>query len=469
MDLGLGHLAGSLEQILNASYDEIFISDGDGVTRWVNQACAQLYGVRPEDLIGRTANDMEASGLFSPSATLKVLREGKAATVMHTTPTGRHVVATANPVRNDRGDIIAVITNSRDMTDVFRLQEQVDEFAELIRRWGEELAEHRAQVLDTSEPLIGNSKDMEHLKALIRRVARVDSTVLIHGESGVGKNVVATQLHRLSPRADGPFIHVNCGAIPESLLESELFGYEGGAFTGALKHGKAGLFALADGGTLFLDEISEFPLHLQVKLLTVIQDRQFMPVGGTKPVSFNARLVCATNQDLVNMVDAGRFRRDLFYRINVIPVTIPPLRQRAEDIPLLVQHALNRHATRLGAARHCSPEVMESLLSYPWPGNIRELENTIERMCVLSEGGQLDIDLLPREIRHWQEPGATPVGFVWRGQPLHDALKQVEGQILAVAAERFTSTYQIGKALGISQASASRKLREHRLTPGDAD
>jgi two-component system response regulator AtoC len=247
--------------------------------------------------------------------------------------------------------------------------------------------------------LLGNHQAIQTLRSFVEYVAKTDSTVLIQGESGTGKEVVARLLHQLSSRAGGPWVPINCAAIPETLLESELFGHEKGAFSGALTV-RQGRFELAHGGTLFLDEIGEMPLPLQAKLLRAVQERAFERVGGTRTIRVNVRIIAATNQDLDQLVRERRFRADLYYRLHVIPITVPPLRERASDIPLLVQHFL-AHFNEAAQARveGLTEDALAALCRYPWPGNVRELENLIERLVILKRTGRITVDDLPDNIR----------------------------------------------------------------------
>lgn len=256
--------------------------------------------------------------------------------------------------------------------------------------------------------LIGKSKAIEEILSLILRVSRSDSTVLIMGESGTGKELVARMIHSKSDRSSKPFIPVNCAAIPSELLESELFGHERGAFTGAVQP-RSGRFELANHGTLFLDEIGDMPLHLQVKILRVIQDKTFERVGSSKPISVDVRIIAATNKNLENEVKEGRFREDLYWRLNVVPILIPPLRERKDDIPLLCEYFIEKFEKKFGYSIRISEEVFEAFKNYSWPGNVRELENLIERFFVLSENQTVTLKDLPDRILHSEKGFAREV------------------------------------------------------------
>ncbi len=246
--------------------------------------------------------------------------------------------------------------------------------------------------------IVGQSIQIQRVLTLIDKLSKTDSTVLIMGESGTGKELVAKMIHQKSQRGEKPFIPVNCAAIPSELLEAELFGYEKGAFTGASTT-RQGRFELANEGTIFLDEIGDMPLHLQVKILRVIQDRSFERIGGTKSIQVDVRIIAATNKNLENEVKEGRFREDLFWRLNVVPVVIPPLRERKEDIPLLCDYFIDKFSKKFGYSLKINSQVMEIFLNYHWPGNVRELENLIERLYVLNDGGTVSVEDIPERIR----------------------------------------------------------------------
>ncbi len=286
--------------------------------------------------------------------------------------------------------------------------------------------------------IIGESRAIRQIFSLIKRVSSSKSTVLITGESGTGKELIARAIHQNSPRHNQPFVAVSCGAIPENLLESELFGYMKGAFTGAVAN-KMGLFELADRGTLFLDEIGELPLLIQVKLLRVLQEKQFKRVGGTKDISVDVRIVSATNRDLQKMVSENMFREDLYYRLNVIPIHLPPLRERKEDIPLLARHFLEKYNHEIGKHfTHVSDEAMERLQAYDWPGNIRELENVIERAVALETEPVIEVSNLPETIRGTvgHLPSSIPEDIPPEGIDLENIVDEIEKDLLVKALEK---------------------------------
>jgi len=313
---------------------------------------------------------------------------------------------------------------------------------------------------DLTSEIIGSTPSIRQILDMVRKIGPTDSTVLITGETGVGKELIARAVHMSSRRKAKPFIKVNCAAIPETLIESELFGYEKGAFTGAVIN-KPGRFEIAERGTLFLDEIGEIPPHLQVKLLTVLQDKAFERVGGVKTIKVDMRIIAATNKDLKEAVESGEFRSDLFYRLNVVPIHIPPLRERRDDISSQVEYFLNRFCTKYGKGTlKTSPEIMPALISYDWPGNIRELENVMERMVLMSEGEEIGYEHLPTEIQGI-EPATDPqtlkgtVDSIYRSterQLIEDALKKTDQNRTKAA-----------KLLGISRRTLQNKIKEYDL------
>jgi DNA-binding NtrC family response regulator len=309
------------------------------------------------------------------------------------------------------------------------------------------------------DKFIGNSEVVVKLKKLASRVAGSDSTVLIRGESGTGKDLVAKAIHHHSPRANGPFVTINCAALPETLLEAELFGHRKGSFTGAFRD-KDGLFKVAGGGTFFLDEVGNTSLAIQVKLLRVLEEKRITPVGDTKPIDVDVRLIAATNADLEVEVKEGRFRADLFYRLNVIPIHIPPLRERADDIPLLVDYFIAKFASRSkSSVRRISSAAMKLLTGYGWPGNVRELENTIERAILLNRTDSLDVADFPEKLSK-----VEPVGLVTEANPITPTLEFIEkAYIQYVMTQTHGKKSEAAKILGIDSSTLYRKLERYQL------
>ncbi len=460
-----------LQTIVETANDHFFIVSGDGQIVDISPGAEAVYGVSREELLSSSVQQLQAAGVLKPSITLEVMRTRKPAQLMQVTGTGRRVIAEAYPVFVE-GKLERIISRSRDLTDLQLLQ---DEYALLQKRFNEHLKRSQAapgaeeQALDDAlDDLKVRSSVMREIALLLKRVAPSDANVLMLGESGVGKTAFAKQLHRWSQRCDGPFIEVNCAAIPENLFESEMFGYQPGAFSGAARQGKAGLLEQAEGGTLFLDEIGELPLLMQTKLLKVIQDGSLTRLGDTRPRRVDFRLVVATNQDLAKQVEAGRFRLDLYYRLNVIPVTLPPLRDRREDIPVLVEACLGRLNQRYGRQKILDTRVWSTLMGSDWPGNVRELENWLERAWLSSPTDQIEVPAFHSSAAHsYAEslPGdshSSPAAL-----EAHETLKQylarLECETLAELSKTLPSTYAIAERLGISQSSVVRRLQRYGI------
>ncbi|MBX6395365.1 MAG: sigma 54-interacting transcriptional regulator, partial [Alicyclobacillaceae bacterium] len=336
-----------LNAIIDNAYDGILIADELGYVVRVNPAFCRLSGLPESAYVGKHLTELVKTGIFrEPSVTWQALQERRPISGIQRYPTGQEHLVSAVPIVNGEGDIKGAVANIRDMTELSRLREQLEATQEKSRQYESELQDLRKRL--AQDEIVAVSPAMAKVIELAGRVANFDSTVLILGESGVGKEVVARYIHRVGNRSDGPFVEINCGALPEDLLESELFGYEPGAFTGARRTGKTGLFEAADGGILFLDEIGEMSPALQVKLLRVIQDQEFTRVGGVETVRVNCRIIAATHRDLKEQVRRGLFREDLFYRLYVVPIYIPPLRERPEDIPALVQYYLKKYNEKYG-------------------------------------------------------------------------------------------------------------------------
>lgn len=383
----------ALEEAFEASYDGIHILDSDGRTLLINKACERIEGITKEDIGDKTISRLVEEGYYDKSVTLMVLDEKREVTELQRAKNGKSILVTGMPIYDDSGEIVRVIVNSRDITELMDLREQLRHKENLLNMYKEEL-----NFYNMRSKFIANSKPMKMVIKTAVSVAKVNSNVLITGESGTGKSLVAEIIHKNSSRKERDFVKIDCGAIPDNLFESELFGYEGGAFTGADSKGKAGLVEMADGGTLFLDEIGEISPMSQAKLLRFIQEKQFYKIGGKEPVEVDVRIIAATNRDLEEMVKEKAFREDLLYRINVIPIEIPPLRKRKEDILPLVLNRLRKINNEYDMKRSISAKAMDKLIEYGWPGNVRELENVIERIAVTASGDEIKAEELPETL-----------------------------------------------------------------------
>ena len=435
-----------LFSVIEAIHDNVAIVDHNGVMRWVSSCFERNYGISRDRVIGRTTYELEAEKVFSPSVAALVLKTRRVVTLTEATRSGQYNIVTGVPIYDDDGDVSFVVSYSVDMRYSRRLHEEYQKISALVSP--------NAPQTSGGLPFSGT---MRAIAATIEKLAKVNTTVLITGESGVGKNVVARLVHHLSDRTNGPLVEINCAGIPAPLLESELFGYEAGAFTGASHKGKEGRIALADKGTLFLDEIGELPLRLQSKLLQVIQEKQIVKLGGVKPVSIDFRLVAATNQDLEALVEKKRFRSDLFFRLNVLPLWIPPLRERREEIVPLCLSILGEMNAKYGTEKVFSDEVKRHLAAYSWPGNIRELRNVSERLVIVSSGGVIKADELPEHMFRHQENQESPIG-----KSLPDALETLERRMILEAYKACGTTTGVAKALGISQPTAARKIAKYK-------
>jgi PAS domain S-box-containing protein len=443
-----------LDAIINSSFDGIYVTDGEGKTIRINEAYSRITGIRADEVLGKTMSELVESGVYDQSATMLVMERREPVTISQELRTGKSILVTGSPIIGENGQLRRVVTNVRDITELNCLRKELDQAMGLQMHYEERLS--RYQVLDKYVIRAQKSRD---LIDLVLRLGQVDSTVLIQGESGVGKEMIAEILHSNSLRKDKPLVRINCGAIPENLLESELFGYESGAFTGANKGGKIGIFEVAQHGTLFLDEIAELPLHLQVKLLRVIQEREMTRVGGTTPIKVDVRLIAATNQDLWELVNKNLFRKDLYFRLNVVPITVPPLRERKEEIPALAAQFVRQFNQKYELNKSLDPKVIDKLIAYNWPGNIRELENVIERTLVTHSGDIIDDVALPDDSRAYGKSSQSSQST----QPLKEAVEALERQMISGALNTYGSTRKAARALGVSQPTIVRKAARYGL------
>ena len=376
--------------ILESSFDGIFVTDAQARPIWCNHSYEVISGLTAQEVLGVPMGELVRRGTISHSATLEALAQGQAVTINQTFTTGKRAVVTSTPIYDQTDQICLVVTNVRDISELIALQETLDHQRRLSARYQQEIAVIRDQLLHTPQ-LVAEDPATLNLLRIVGRAAQLDTVVLIQGETGTGKERIASYIHQNSPRARKNFIRVNCGAIPESLAESELFGYERGAFTGANREGKPGLFEVAHEGTIFLDEVGELSLATQTKLLRVLQEKEITRVGGSKPIPIDVRVIAATNRDLGEMVAEKTFRGDLYYRINTIPISIPALRDRKEDISLLFRKFAADFAEkyRMPPIR-LTEDAVQILENYRWPGNVRELKNITEQISILEQERTVD-------------------------------------------------------------------------------
>lgn len=452
-----------LKRIMDHSHDEIFVVDKDCQIIYVNDACQRTYGGDPHKMIGKTVWEMVEDGYYSPPLAPIVMERKKTVTMEQITCFGIKLLVTATPIFEDDGEIAMVVMNSRDITELEQLKYDVEETKKLLGHYEEEIRAMRQDELAlagiiTQEPAVTSCYD------LAKKVSKTDANILILGESGVGKNLLAEYIHRVSNRRNKPFVQINCAAIPENLLESELFGYCRGAFSGAERSGKKGLVEIADRGTLFLDEIGELPLMLQAKLLQLVQEKTFLPIGGKELKKIDVRIVTATNQNLEQMVKLKQFREDLYFRLNIIEITLPPLRDRKNDIPVLVDYLLAKINSHYKSYGVIDPKIIPILQQYSWPGNIRELEHLLERLVLTVDNDIISVKHLPPNItEEVNRVGVmlTPQDMANRGKPQKSSYREIEiEQILALYKE-LHSSYKVAEQLHISQSKATRIINKY--------
>jgi PAS domain S-box-containing protein len=442
-----------IEAAFESAYEGIVITDADGRILMLNRTYAQFLRVKSEDVIGKHVTEV-----IENTRMHIVARTGKAELAQVQRMRGGEMLVHRIPIYRD-GRVVAVVGKVlfQDVNHLHSLSRRVQQLTrELDYYRGEYLK--RMGVRYSLEDIIGSSPAMLQVKEMARKVASSDTTLFIGGESGTGKEMFAHAIHLLSHRKNGPFVKVNCAAIPESLIESILFGYEDGAFTGATPGGRKGKFVLANGGTIFLDEIAELPLALQAKLLRVLQEKEVEPVGAMEPVRVDVRIIAASNRDLEQMVRENRFRSDLYYRLNVISLTLPPLRERKEDLPELAAHLLDELVQELGVyVRGITPEAMECLLAHDWPGNVRELKNVLERSLHFMEDGMVDVEHLPFYLR--QKRGKREEDFSLKRAVERAEKEALERAIRAAGGNRERAI----RLLGISRSGFYQKAKKYRL------
>jgi PAS domain S-box-containing protein len=440
------------EKAINASYDPIFITDKNGYGIKMNEAYTRVTGITEDKLIGRHMKDVVKEGIISESVTLKVLKEKKRVTIIQKV-NGKELLVTGNPVFDENGDVSHVVTNLRDISTLKNLEKELNRTKELAEKYLQELRVYqKKEDIISHEGVIANSSQMLNVINLAQKIAPFNSTVLLLGESGVGKEVIANLIQKLSNRSDKPFIKVNCAAIPKELIESELFGYEKGAFTGADSRGRPGLFEQAHTGTIFLDEIGEMPLQLQGKLLRVLQEFEVTRIGGRRTIKIDVRIISATNKDLESLVKRGEFREDLYYRLNIIPIKIPPLRERQEDIPLLANYFLDKANKKYNLNKQLADDALLAMKSYSWPGNVREMQNLIERLVITTESDYINSAHLPFSNQTVSESHTTQ-------KTMKEVIQDIEREMILKAISEYKTTRKAAKILGISQSALVKKMQ----------
>lgn len=437
------------ERIVESSHDEIFVCDRDGYMIYCNKAFESNYGIDRDDMIGKTAMFLNEAGYSNQTPIPSVVKHKKKVSMEQKTITGKTLIITATPVFDENGDIEFIVENSRDISELNSIKEKIKLYENTISSF------NKSQSLIYNDTTIKGSS-MKSILEIAKNVAKTNVNVLLLGESGCGKTTLAKHIHLNSKRAGKPFITINCSTISPNLLESELFGYEGGAFTGANSKGKIGLVELANEGTLFLDEIGDIPKELQSKFLQLIQDKTFTSVGGVKTKKVDIRFISATNVDLINSINQKKFREDLYYRINVVELKIPPLRDRKEDLLELIFHFFKKYSNIFNLDKSMSTEVINVLLNYNYPGNMRELENIIQNILVTSSSDYIELHNLPKSVLHH-------VDFVKdeENNSLDNLMENYEKLLICKYYKNNPSSYKLAKALNISQSKASRLIRKY--------
>jgi PAS domain S-box-containing protein len=446
------------EQFLDSFKDAICITDHDGVVVYLNERHSELTGIPKDSLLGKSAVEMMKHGLFDMVINPEVVKTGQSHSSIQNA-NGRKLILEGTPIFDSAGQVAFVITFIRDVTTLADLKRKLAIQKKLLDTF-QTLGDRSY----AKYPMEVHSPVMRKLYAQVDHIADTDATVLITGETGVGKDVIARHIHSVSQRSEQPFIKADCSSIPESLIETVLFGYTGGTFSGADRQGKVGLVEAASGGTLFLDEIGELPLIMQSRLLRLLQDREVMRVGATSPTAVDVRIVAATNRDLDQAVHKGSFRSDLYYRLKVAVIKLPPLRERRADILPMAHGFLEFFCAKYKRGMTISPEADEALLRHTWPGNARELENLIQGLVVASDKSIIearDLPFAPRPQRHAErECDATLTDVTLEGRTFKEIMLDIEGSILRRAIDEFGSVKEVSRRFGINRSTIFRKLRE---------
>lgn len=448
-----------LKIAIDMSIDQITIADGNGVFTKIYKSCEDFFGAKEEEILGKSGFEMEQAGIFDVSATAEVVRRKQKVRFIQRTKSNKTLLVIGTPIFDENNNLIKIINISYDITEKKALEKQLRE-TESTLQWYKNEVFLRSQKTNF---ILAESENMVKINELLKSFAYKDILIMLLGETGVGKNYTAQYIHKISPRNKEPFITINCGAIPEQLLESELFGYEKGSFTGALNSGKEGLLQVVGNGTLFLDEIAELSLGLQVKLLSVLDEKKFRRIGGREELELKARVIVATNRDLAQCVREGTFREDLYYRINILPIEIPALMERKEDIPGLIDTFLKMYNEKYETEKRISASAYEELLLYRYPGNVRELKNIIERLIILSNDSEISAYDVCRVLKYNQTPLKSETKNEIKIVPLKEGVANYEKQLLIEAAKKYKSTREQAKVLGVDQSTIVKKRQKYLL------
>lgn len=451
-------------EIIDCMKVGVWITDGKGTVMMVNAQSESSGGLKRQQIIGRTTEELIETGyVLYESSVLKAINSRKEESIIQGLGDGGHVLATSVPMfYNNEIDLIICI--ERDITDVVNLEELLKQQKVLTKNLQDKLATFQGVNNENDDEMIACSMSMLTLRSRALNIAQTDATVMITGESGTGKEVLANFIQKKSKRADAPYIKINCAAIPETLLESEFFGYEKGSFTGADKNGKIGYFEHANGGTIFLDEIGDLPFAMQAKLLRVIQEKELRRIGGVEDIPVNVRIIAATNKDLKEAVENGTFRSDLYYRLFVVPLEIPPLRQRKEDIAQMVQSFLQEFNNEYGLNKKLTDDAVRIIETYSWPGNVRELKNIIERLVV----SEVSDEISSFQVQMCLDgKDSAYEGGGWKiergGVPLDEMIKNYEKYLISYALDVSENATAAARLLQIDKSTLSKKRKKYDI------
>lgn len=452
-------------EILEGSFDGILVTDVDGKILYVNSSYERVAEIKRCDMEGKSMRDL-INPVWMPNSVAYVVAEQKTVvSKRQVVKSGRHIIVTGRPIFDACGEIKMIVINARDITEIYNLSEELQKSRMAEKMYMDRLSD-LSSLVKKETPILATSQAMQNVLSLAEKVAGFQTTVLILGDSGVGKEEVAKYIHKKSMRSKEPFIAVNCGAIPDNLLESELFGYEKGAFTGALHSGKEGLVEAAVGGTIFLDEIAETSLEFQVKLLRFLETKEIRRIGNVKTKTVDVRVIAATNKDLKQMIEEGKFREDLYYRLNVVQIDVPSLAKRVDDIMPLSVFFLQKANEKYNQEKLLTYEVINELEAREWVGNVRELKNVIENMVIVSNNDYLQVDDLPwyRERLVGQKTLQKKHMTVEEALSLSDAMDDFEMKLLLRVKETCSTTREMANRLKVNQSTIVRKLQKYNIT-----
>ncbi|MCC0643880.1 MULTISPECIES: sigma-54 interaction domain-containing protein [unclassified Clostridioides] len=465
------------KKILEASHDEICASDDKGIIIYCNKAFEENYGLKKEDILGKNVSFLEESGYSTKSPIPVVLRTKSKFSLEQDTQTGKKLIITASPVFDENGELEFTVENCRDITELNNIKNKLEDTKKQVKKYKSEVETLYRTALRIEDTVIMDGVVMRPIMNTVNHVSKTDVSVLLLGESGTGKSSLARYIHHNSNRASGPFITINCATISPQLLESELFGYTSGAFTGASTKGKVGLVELANGGTLFLDEIGDIPQNLQAKFLQLIQDRTFTPVGSLKNKKVDIRIISATNADLISKVKEKKFREDLYYRLNVIEIKLPPLRERKDNLVEIIKYYFNRYSSDFNLNKTISKEAINIIANYRFPGNIRELQNIIQKILLTCRDNHITTDDLPNILTKnvntvnsgnnfptytTDVDNSLPIDY--KNKNFNTLIMEYEKNVILDAYEKLGSSYKVARLLEISQSKANRLIRKYTNT-----